>query len=72
MYHTMCIQFPNTYNTILLPGTDQFVIVHYADNVSYLCYGFIAKNLDAVNESHIELLMTSSVCHRYFYQVKFL
>ncbi|KAL5257243.1 hypothetical protein ACHWQZ_G012247 [Mnemiopsis leidyi] len=41
-------------------GNDQFVIVHYADKVSYLCHGFIAKNLDAVNESHINLLKTSS------------
>ena len=44
-----------------ISGTDQFVIVHYADKVSYLCHGFIAKNLDAVNESHINLLKTSSV-----------
>ncbi|KAL5257244.1 hypothetical protein ACHWQZ_G012247 [Mnemiopsis leidyi] len=42
-------------------GNDQFVIVHYADKVSYLCHGFIAKNLDAVNESHINLLKTSSL-----------
>ncbi|XP_063674176.1 unconventional myosin-Va-like isoform X5 [Bolinopsis microptera] len=42
-------------------GTDQFVIVHYADKVSYLCHGFIAKNLDSVNESHINLLKNSSL-----------
>ena len=42
-------------------GTQEFVIIHYADNVSYTCHGFINKNLDSVNDVHINLLRSSSV-----------
>lgn len=38
-----------------------FLIVHFADTVSYESEGFLEKNRDSVNEEHILLLKASEV-----------
>lgn len=39
-----------------------FLVVHFADTVSYESEGFLEKNRDSVNEEHILLLKASEVC----------
>ena len=44
-----------------------FLVVHFADTVSYESEGFLEKNRDSVNEEHILLLKASEVWNeRYF------
>ena len=44
-----------------------FLVVHFADTVSYESEGFLEKNRDSVNEEHILLLKASEVwTERYF------
>jgi myosin-5 len=38
-----------------------FLVVHFADTVSYESEGFLEKNRDSVNEEHILLLKASEV-----------
>ncbi|KAL4216467.1 myosin V [Mactra antiquata] len=40
-------------------GTDAFIILHFADKVSYTVKGFLDKNRDAVSEEHVNIMKAS-------------
>ena len=41
----------------------EFVVRHYAGDVSYHCNGFVRKNKDLINEEHLETLRSSEVIY---------
>ena len=41
-------------------STDQFVIYHFADKVTYNVWGFVEKNMDRLIPEHLSMLKNSS------------
>ena len=45
-------------------STSSFIIIHFADRVTYEAAGFVEKNMDSVIPEHLQLLKASEVCQK--------
>lgn len=57
---TQCFEKPRTSQT-------SFTVCHFAEKVTYMCQGFMEKNLDTVSDLQVETLKRSSVSISLFF-----